>query len=279
MTAPRGKAIYTLGMRNYPNSDPAGYAAALDCQWIAFLSFPSYNPNVNATSDDQINRARDLGLQVLLWSGPDSWLPDNWPRSLDLLAERADRMNLPGFIADVERANVWTKHRDQLLPLGESLAIAASSFPSVGFTSFPMWGWVEEIAELAGPAGLWGSPQQYGGTTPPMAVKQWGERWKRAFPEVLPSLAAFRVDWDGSRPSAPYTLYEWEDYLNYYRDERGAIFWQRAGVPIEPWPGTEGFEILRRWTVSNLGGTTVKGSALQFFVQQFLHPFPRVRRA
>ena len=97
VTAPRGKGIYGRGMGLYPDRDPAGYAASLGCQWVAFLDFPSHNPSLKVTSDDQIKRAKYLGLTVLLWSGPDSWLPDNWPIALDTMAERVDRLGIDQY--------------------------------------------------------------------------------------------------------------------------------------------------------------------------------------
>jgi hypothetical protein len=234
MSAPRGKGIYARQPSFYPDGDPAGYAAAMGCDFIALHDAGS--------SDDHIRRAQDLGLPVLLWQGPDSWLPNNWQRTLYGHAERVERMGLDGFIADVERANVWRNHDREVYELAGTLASAGASYRSVGFTSFPSWPWMRELAEVVVPYGVWGSPQLYGVLEPgtPAELLRRGERWHEAFGQVTPSLAA----WDR-------TPEEQAVYLDAFRGERGAILWQsptNAGQ-IKPWPGTAGFAVLRDWNV------------------------------
>lgn len=234
MTAPRGKGIYARQPSFYPDEDPAGYAYALGCQFVVMHD--------GATGDEQLRRAQGLGLKVLLWEGPDSWLPNNWQRTLYGHVERVQQLGLHGFVADVERANIWRGHLNEVHVLAATLADSARAFASVGFTSFPSWPWMNDVAAVGAPAGLWGSPQLYGVLEPgtPVELLHRGNPWHVAFGQVTPSLAA----WNRTPEEQAY-------YLEAFRGERGAIFWQsptNAGK-IQPWPGTPGFDVLRNWNV------------------------------
>jgi hypothetical protein len=261
MTAPRGKGIYARDPDFYPGADPAGYAALMGCSFVAFLN--------HATSDEQIQRAKQLGLDAYLWAGPHWWLPHNWARTLDSQAERVMRMGLDGFIADAEFAVKtmkdgkagWRGHRSEREQLGQRLADASLSLPSVGFTSFPSW----YIDDLVVPGSrVWGSPQIYGlQSLPAGEVRAVSQRWWSAFREVVPSLAA----WDRS-PA------EQEQYLaSFARQLRGSIFWQKAtgkgtGARIIPQPGTEAFNVLRDWSPVNWTGLLVA------WLERAGHPVP-----
>lgn len=238
MTAPRGKGIYARQPSFYPEEDPGAYAYAMGCQFVALHDA--------ATSDDQVSRARDLGLTVLLWEGPDSWLPRNWQQTIYSHIERVERLGLDGFIADVERAQVWKGHEREVHELAGTLGSAAQAYRSVGFTSFPSWPWMNDVAAIAAPQGVWGSPQLYGILQPgtPVELLHRATSWHQAFGEVTPSLAAWRR-----------TPEEQADYLEAFRGERGAIFWQAPtnSGKIQPWPGTPGFDVLRDWNVHQPG--------------------------
>lgn len=259
MTAPRGKGIYARQQSFYPNDDPAAYALAMGCQFVALHD--------GGTSDDNIRRGLDLGLSVFLWGGPDSWLPSNWQQTLYGHIERVEQFGLEGFIADVERATVWRGNEGEVHELAATLGSAAQAYRSVGFTSFPSWPWMQDVAAIAAPAGVWGSPQLYGILDPgtPVELLNRGARWVQAFGPngMTPSLAAWRR-----------TPEDQAEYLEAFRGERGAIFWQaptRSGQ-IQPWPGTPGFEVLRDWNVHGLRRTQRPQSFVALVGDRIMHP-------
>ena len=96
MTAPAGKGIYARNPLIYPDDDPASYALAMGCDFVAFLD--------DKTDDETIVRATELGLSCYLWTGPEHWLSDNWVQALETQWERSLRLGIEGFIADPECA-------------------------------------------------------------------------------------------------------------------------------------------------------------------------------
>lgn len=260
MVAPRGKGIYGRGPSLYPGGDVATYAKALECDFVVLIN--------GRGVEDQARRAQQLGLDVLLWSPPDTWHPDNWRATLELQAERVQQLGLAGLVADIEDWPQWASHRDEIPIVGQALAQLARTFLSVGFTSFPSWGGMSELAAVAAPAGVWGSPQLYGVLEPgtPAELKARAARWRAAFPEVSVSLAAW------SREPADQA-----SYLAHFSDERGALLWQSttARGSIYPLPGTELFEVLRTWNV-NARPAEVEGPGafLSVVMQSALRPFP-----
>lgn len=258
MSAPRGKGIYARDPDYYPDRDPSQYAYNMGCQFVALHD--------SASSDDDLRRAQALGLKVYLWEGPDSWLPENWQETLYSHSERVARFDLEGFIADVERQNVWRNHEAEIFELAGTLGSAASAYRSVGFTSFPSWKWTDDVAAIAGPK-LWGSPQLYGILEPasPARLLERGAKWHEIFTEVLPSLAAWRR-----------TPAEQAEYLEAFRNERGGIFWQAPthGGQIQPWPGTAGFDVLRDW---NVNIPISQKTFISVLGERILHP-TRLRR-
>jgi len=240
MVAPRGKGIYARDPGYYPDGDPCQYAKDLGCQFVALHDA--------ASSDDLFKHGMDLGLEVFIWQGPAAWLPNSWERTLDSHARRANALGLPGMICDVEHAKSWRGHDAELGKLIDGIANAAATFFSVGFTSFPTWPWMRDVAAAGAPLGLWGSPQLYGVLEPAagdMLVKR-ADRWKDAFGphQVTPSLAAW------SR-----TPEEQADYLQWFRDERGGILWQSVthSGAILPRVGTPGWDALKDWNVDYPG--------------------------
>jgi len=241
MGAPRGKGIYARAPRYYPGGNPGAYAVALRCQFVALHD--------QASTDDDVRRAADLGLQTFLYSMPDSWLPTNWGATLHRQGERAMKLGIAGFIADVERADQWRNQRRARQVLGQALANAAASLPSVGFTSIPSW-YLDDVAPAAAAAGVWGSPQLYGIVSPVRSHEEFSRRaapWRRLFGAegVVPSLAAW-----GRAPigaPAPETMPpDQAEYMAPFVGERGGIFWQAPSQDrIRPWPGTAGFSLLR----------------------------------
>lgn len=240
MVAPRGKGIYTRRADLYPDSDPAAYAKTMECDFIAFYNL--------AATDDQIRRAQQLGLDTFLYNMPGEWEPDNWRETYSHLAERAARLNLDGFIADIESQEWWAGGSAHLeserLVVAAALAQAAQAFRSIGFTSYPTWPSTQFVMVLNA-SGVWGSPQLYGILEPgtPAQVRARAKKWRQYFKDVVPSLAGY-----GRGPQ------DLSDYLDVFRDERGGIFWQQptsldAGGYITPRIGTPSFEIMRSWNV------------------------------
>ena len=225
MAVPRGKGIYARDPDFYPGSDPGAYAQQMECDFICLHHF--------ASSDAHIERARDRGLQVWLWSGPESWSADNWEPTLRALSGRAAFMGLSGFVADPESG--WQGRQAERIRLGKSLQ-AATQITSVGVTSYPSW-YIQDVAEHA--PSVWGSPQLYGIVSPgtPQELRARGMRWAKLMP-TIPSLAAW------SRSPV-----EQESYLQAFSDAPGAILWQAPSHSgnIQPQPGTPGFTVLRQW--------------------------------
>ena len=127
---------------------------------------------------------------------------------------------------------------------------------------------MDDVAAIAAPSGLWGSPQLYGVLQPgtPVEVLHRANPWVAAFGEnhMTPSLAAWRR-----------TAEEQAIYLEAFRGERGAILWQSptSSGNIKPWPGTPDFDVLRDWNVYQPGMVGVKQSALVAVAwDAFLHP-------
>src|SRR5882672_1725609 len=184
MTAPRGKGLYTRRADLYPDSDPAAYAHAMECDFIAFY-------HLGAT-DDQIRRAQQLGFKgVLLYGMPGEWAPDTWRETYAHQADRVARLNLDGFIADVEDGG-WLESgmSSEQLVLAASLAQAGQAFRSVGFLSYPSWP-IHVTGPIMNASGVWGSPQLYGILEPASSfavLKARAKNWRTAFNEMIPSL-------------------------------------------------------------------------------------------
>lgn len=259
MVAPRGKGLYGRGPSLYPGDDPASYAKALECDFIVLIN--------GAGVEEHAKRAQGLGLDVLLWSPPETWHPDNWRATLELQAERVQQLGLAGLVADIEDWPAWAPHRDEIPAVAQALAQLARTFLSVGFTSFPSWGGLTELAQIAAPAGVWGSPQLYGVLEPgtPAELKARARRWREAFPEVAVSLAA----WNRSPADQA-------EYLAHFTDERAALLWQSttARGSISPLPGSELFEVLRIWNVNARPGEAAAGAFLSVVMQSAMRPFP-----
>lgn len=267
MRAPAGKAIYARRPDWYPDGNPAGYAKALGCNFIALHHF--------ASQQVHLDQAAALGLPVFLWSHPDSWTPDSWLQTLESMAARVYDHNLAGFIADPEYG--WQGRSRQ--HFADYMASAAASLPSVGLTSYPSW-YIREF-EAAAAAGMWGSPQLYGIIDPgsPVELHQRADRWRRIFgsKQLLPSLAAWVRTPIGTGATAEGLVAPTDQasYLAAFRRERGALLWQTATSQgadgrIRPWPGTEGFEILRRWQPGGALGEEL----LTRFTRKVLQPYP-----
>ncbi len=253
MAAPTGKGIYARDDAKYPGGDPAGYALAMDCQWVAFHHF--------ATPDEHLQRAQAMGLKVYLYSTPDSWLPDTYYETLVTQAIRVEELGLEGFIADPERADAWSRYTREIPTLANLLGQAAARLPSVGVTSFPTWPWFRDLAEVGAPEGLWGSPQLYGVLEPadPVTLWQRGQPWREAFGarQYVPSLAGWSFGCSKVVSSGPVpdgacrrSLYDQEEYLEAFHAERGAIFWTASIYK----PGDPRFELLREWNVASPHG-------------------------
>ncbi len=267
---PSGKAIYARRPDWYPRGNPALYAKQLGCKFIALHHF--------ASGDEHLSQAHDLGLDVFLWSHPDSWSPDRWPATLESMAERVYARGLRGFIADPEGG--W-RGADRG-PLADRLTTAAASLPSVGITSYPSW-YIGDFMQAAA-AGAWGSPQLYGIISPGSLseLHRRAERWRRIFANrIVPSLAAwvrtpigpgYTVQGEQSQPVYPA---DQQSYLSGFDSERGAILWQTSTSlgpqgQIKPWPGTTGFEILRRWQPA--GG--LPSALVARFLRKVVRPYP-----
>lgn len=278
MAPPRGKAIYARDPRWYPQGNPAAYAAALGCSFIGLNHF--------ASRDQHLQQAADVGLDVLLWSHPNSWEPGRWAATLDAMAERVYRFDLQGLIADPEGG--WRGQADQRQLLSEHLGVAAQGLPSVGVTSFPSW-YVDDLWAAAS-MGVWGSPQLYGIASPFHSgneILRRRQMWVDVFGDNLAvSVAAWNrtpIDTPGAKGwKAGVWPQDQASYLSFFDAEQGALLWQ---VPtskdalgrIEPWPGTEGFEILRRWQPA--GAFELRPQTpLAAFIDKVVHPFPRLRR-
>ena len=271
MAAPTGKAIYARNPAWYPEGNPAKYAAQLGCDFIAL--------HHSASRDEHLRQAADVGLPVYLWSHPDSWTPSSWPQTLDAMSERVDQNRLRGFIADPEYG--WQGHSRR--PLADRLASAAQSLPSVGITSYPSW-YIRDFSQAAA-AGLWGSPQLYGIIDPGYLEELRGraDPWRKIFGnDLVPSLAAWvrtplgnGITPDGDAAQPP----DQRSYLRGFTQERGALLWQTAtssdlGGRIRPWPGSEGFEILRQWQPEG----ALPQALVATFMRKVVSPFPWRRR-
>jgi len=267
MRAPTGKAIYARRPDWYPEGNPARYAKELGCSFVALNHF--------ASRQAHLDQAAALGLPVFLWSHPDSWTPDSWLQTLEAMAARVYDYNLAGFIADPEYG--WQGH--PRLRFAQYMASAAASLPSVGLTSYPSWH-IDEFGDAVA-AGLWGSPQLYGIIDPGslLELQQRAARWRRIFgtKQLLPSLAAWVRTPLGSGSTADGAVnpVDQASYLAAFSGERGALLWQTATAQgpdgrIRPWPGTEGFEILRRWQPGGALGEEL----LAQFTAKLLNPYP-----
>jgi hypothetical protein len=150
--------------------------------------------------------------------------------------ERVEKLGLAGLIADVEDAPAWLGHLDDVQALGEALRYAAKHY-SIGFTSFPSWPYVGELATVVANTTIWGSPQLYGVRDPGAAnvVAGRGQGWRNAFgpARYMPSIAA----WSRSAQ-------EQQAYLQAFNQEFSAIMWLSPAVPAV---GSPLFNVLRNW--------------------------------
>jgi hypothetical protein len=227
MAAPTGKGIYAMGPQLYPDGDPAGYAKRLGCRFVALIN--GYGVQTHAV------RAKDLGLQTYLWSPPETWHPDNWADTFSLQMERVESLGLAGLIADVEDAPMWLGQHDDVQALGEALKYASKNY-SIGFTSFPGWPYVDDLAKIFG-GSVWCSPQLYGVRDPgtPQVVAARGKSWKSAFgaARYVPSIAA----WNRSAQAQA-------TYLQAFSDAFAAIMWLSPATPVIDSPL---YNVLKSW--------------------------------
>ncbi len=184
-----------------------------------------------ARADDaaQVGRARALGGSVWLWSGPDSWRPENWRATLANIVAECQQKSCAGFIADPE--NGWpdlsrARLAAEMAAFGAALG-AASRETRVGVTSYPTLPGLETLASNAG-MGVWGSPQMYGRTSTDRAtMHSWYARWTAAFGplRVIPSIAGWvssdKIDTDA----------EFRAYLAALPKAPGAIVWPAGELP------------------------------------------------
>lgn len=237
MGAPAGKGLFIRGSTLYPDDDPVGYAAQLDCAFVALLE--------RDTPQDYVYKAHDLGLGAYFWSGPEDWTPDTFRQTLYTQAERADRLGMAGFIADAEHS--WERSEDAAHQLAADLTSAQALLPSVGFTSYPTWRYTDVVAS----SGVWGAPQVYGVQTPgtPAQLRARFDTWAQMFTEALPVLGIHSPTW---RPSERYyrdTEQEQRAYQGAFSDVAAAMIWQHTGPSglIWPTPGTATFELWQQW--------------------------------
>jgi hypothetical protein len=150
----------------------------------------------------------------------------------DTLRPREEKWLTGNFLAEHIALEAW---------MNDQAALGRS----VGYTSYPGFLYWRRVAQNVPAA--WGSPQLYGIISPgtPAEIKARGVAWKAAFRGgYVASLAA----WDR-------TADEQADYLSYFRDVPGAIFWHTR----MPEPGTRLFDILRAFRPGGGGGGGLVG--------------------
>ena len=220
--APIGLGLYDRGNESVYRGDDrgngaAGYAASLGCSWIA----------VNASGRDRdkvVREARQMGLDVALWTYPDTWKPANWRATLAHIVGEARRLGAAWIIVDQETASDWrSAGPEERAALAHAMAEVRRQGLGVIWTSFPTWPWWREVAAIAGPAGVVGSPQVYGVISPGSnaELRRRLDSWRDAgWHDVFPSLAAWKR---GAQPQAAY--------LAAFTGERAGCLWTSASPP------------------------------------------------
>lgn len=229
---PTGKGIYVQpGQRGdfalFPDKDPVTYAVTIGCSFIVHhITSPP----------EHFALAQQVGLKSWIWSGPSKWRPSTWRESTRRMREkirslRESSIAVEGYMADPEDYaesrygdDSWEANRQDAFTLAESLKESAQMGFKVGLTSFPFWPYQDEIAQIAGDSGAWGSPQLYGIVTPARdyeTLKKRADRWKNAqWSAVIPSLAMW--DRDAS---------ELREYYATFQNEKGVILFPGRRLP------------------------------------------------
>ena len=196
-----------------------GYARdVLESYLGSFVALNAWRSDVAA----QARQARSRGLRVYLYGTPERWRPDTWRPSLARIIAQCRSLGLDGIIADAE--GNWSGQVEEARALGRALA-QASDAVNVGFTSFPSWPYVRELAAQCR-GKVWGTPQIYGRTgTGEGTFAAWYAPWVAAFGpgRVLPSIAGW-VSNDRLSTSAGFRA-----YLEMLPAACGCIVWDEAG--------------------------------------------------
>lgn len=194
----------------------------------AYVAGPWHYVLVNAWRSDAgelARTARAAGLGVWLYGTPEHFEPQTWREGLAFLLSRKEAIGADGVIVDAEEG--WASQPNEARALGQAMR-AASSDTRIGFTSFPAFGPLRELAAAAG-EGVFGVPQIYGASLPgPIdapTVRAWWARWQAVFgPRLVPAIAGWVANRLQETPAG------FAEYLAMIPSSPGAMVWLEIGV-------------------------------------------------
>jgi hypothetical protein len=184
---------------------------------------------VNAWRSDaaqQVEQARARGAAVWLYGTPEHFQPATWRDGLARLERMSSALPVVGIIADAETewpSLVGSARAEAATAFGLELARLSSS-TRVGFTSYPSFPALAELAAAAG-RGVWGSPQIYGRTSQDAETfATWFDSWRIHFgARCIPSIAGWAASPSMSSAEG------FAAYLSRLPHAPGAIVWDGAG--------------------------------------------------
>lgn len=221
--APTGRGLYVWSQYDGDGGPPLGGADMRDdVAALRAFDFVAIEYLHSASRELALELER-AGVPVYGFSGPDSWEPSRWGRTVDQIERWCDDVGARGYFADPEDA--WPGATDaQARELGRRLADAGTY---VALTSYPLM--PRRHAFAAGAAGrVDGSPQLYPQAGTPAQWAAWFADWRRLFGRCIPSLSVHRATAGRFAEPAQYRA-----YLRAIPTSRAVIGWSSGA--LEGW--------------------------------------------